>query len=203
MRTNRRHRRETRDLDQRMATKVPRASLPVTTADAKKHLEIASGDASHDDQLDELIERATDQWEHDTGSVTLTTTFTMALENFPDAWVVELPRRPLISVSSITYRDGATAAATLSSSLYRASLVGSRIILNYGERWPAIPDQTDAVEITFVAGHATAADVPTIAKQAILLQVGRWFEDRDMLVTDTRDAAYEKLATRFMRSSYP
>lgn len=42
---------------------------PLTLNEAKKQLEIATSDTTHDGQLAQMIQEAREQWEHDTDSV--------------------------------------------------------------------------------------------------------------------------------------
>lgn len=97
--------------------------------------------------------------------------------------VIELLRPPIQSVTSVTYRsslDGAT--TTLASSEYRVLLNGDRggrIEPVYNSSWPLPQPVIEAVTIEYVAGWATAGDVPADIKHAILLLAATWFENRE------------------------
>lgn len=96
--------------------------------------------------------------------------------------VIELPKSPLIDVTSITYTDPEGNVQTVDPSIYRVdtdSYLG-RLLLNWNCSWPATRMQHNCVAITYRAGFGTtAADVPDEIKQAILLSVGHWFENRE------------------------
>lgn len=192
------------DLNPRWVVTVGRNGLPVSVADAKKQLEIAADDTTHDNHLEDLIEAATDTFEKDTDFICIETQFKLLLTNFPSCNYLPTFLRPVTSVSAIQYRDGDASLATFNPTIYRVAANEDAIILNYGETWPQIADQMEAVEISFTAGNATA---PEFAKQAIEMQVANWFEDRDMMMQQPAmnqyAVAYQRLIRRFMRSSYP
>jgi hypothetical protein len=93
---------------------------------------------------------------------------------WPNEWrswppYLEIPLRPLISVTSITYTDEAGSPQTWNSTNYTVSGVGDigRITLKSGSNWPDLGDVPEPVTIRFVAGYAT---VPEPIKQAVLLK---------------------------------
>lgn len=178
---------------------------PVTLPQAKKHLNLPSAVTFHDTELTELITQAREQWEHDTDSVLVSRTATVTARCF--ASPMYLPIRPVQSISSIQYYDGNNDQQTLSSAIYQLDAPNRYIRLAYQQNWPAIADRWDAITITFVAGHAgtTVDPVPNIAKRAILLQIGKWFRQRDMTENQRTavDLMYERLVNRYMRSDYP
>ena len=98
---------------------------------------------------------------------------------------IYLPRPPLQSVTSIVYTDSEGAHYTVDADSYiadTASELGS-IVLSYGASWPSVTLRpTAGVEITYVAGYGDAASVPQRAKQAILLLVGHWYEQREAVL---------------------
>ena len=194
-----------------METEVSRATLltpptsePVTLAEARKQCELSPSDNAHDDHLTRLIQSAREQWEHDTDSCCLTQTWSVTTEGFDDDEIY-LPKRPIQSITHVKYYDSNNAQQTLSTSYYSLDPADRAVRLNYLQVWPVALQRWDAVTITYVAGYTAAANVPAIHKQAILLLVAYYFENRDMLLTDAMQGcvAYERLVARFMRSSYP
>ena len=182
------------------------AQEPISVADAKKQLELSSADSTHDEALTEAIEAAREQFEKDTPWVPVSQTFELLLDAFPSGGAIELPVRPVTAISSITYADGSDAEATLSSSLYSLSRTGRFVLLAYDQEWPSIVSHPESVVITFVAGFPGQTAVPRLIKRALLLQVGKWFVDRDMMETQPEmqfDQAYERIIRRLMRASYP
>jgi uncharacterized phiE125 gp8 family phage protein len=92
-----------------------------------------------------------------------------------------VPRPPLISVSSITYVDGNGTTQTLSAAAYKVDTDSEpgRITPAYGYCWPTTRAEINAIAITYVAGYATRAAVPASIKQAMLLLIGHWYENRE------------------------
>jgi hypothetical protein len=80
----------------------------------------------------------------------------------------DLPRPPLVSVTSIKYLDADHVEQTFSSADYWVSGVGrtGRITLRSGSSWPTVGAYPDAVVIRFVAGYSV---VPEPLISAVLL----------------------------------
>lgn len=185
------------------------ASEPVTTADAKDQCEIASSVTAHDAKLDRYIAAARQQYEDDTDEILINQTWTMSGAYFPsvDTDLIALPLRPVSSISSITYYDTDDAQQTLATSVYGLDTARNAIYLKNDQDWPDVNGQHNGIVITFVVGHgADATSVPETAKQAILLQVCRWFiQDRgdEMPIAQGSQTAYDRLIRRHFRRSYP
>jgi len=116
---------------------------------------------------------------------------------------LQLPKKPIQSIVSIQYYDGANNLQTLSTSLYQ--LYVQEIKYAYQATMPATASRWDAWTITYRCGYSQDGTlVPAIAKRAMLLLIGYYFDanrgDNDRM-TDNR--AYESLVARFMRASYP
>ena len=180
---------------------TPPASEPVTLAQAKNACNLAASDTAHDDKLTLLIQAAREQWEHDTDAACLTQVWELSFSEFQGE-EIRLPKRTLQSVGSVKYYDTLNSQQTLSTSVYDVDLASR---LGYLQQWPAIVDRWDAVTIRYTVGYASAAAVPAIHKQAILMLVAYYFENPDMLVSDQAYtmAPYERLVARYMRSDYP
>lgn len=151
---------------------------PVTLAEAKAHCRI---DMTADDTLVGSLIVAAREWvESRLGQQLMPATWRLKLDCFP-AWEMELPRPPLTAVSSIGYVDSAGSTQTLSSTLYRVDTdsLPSRVTPAYGQVWPATRGQTHDVTVTYTAGYASASAVPQTIKQAILLLVSHWYENRE------------------------
>jgi uncharacterized phiE125 gp8 family phage protein len=175
---------------------------PVTLSEAKKQLEIASSDTSHDTHLSALIGAAREQWEHDTDSVTCFQTLRLRVASIFDGF--KLLKSPIHSITSIQYFDGSNTLQTLASSQYQ--LHGDQIRLAYLVTLPATVSRWDAWQVTYKAGHSQdGQSVPEAARAAILMLVAHYFENRDMVMSDALQTMrpYEMLVRRFMRASYP
>ena len=178
------------------------AAEPVSLDEAKKQLEISLTDPTHNAQLRSMIEEAREQWEHDTYSCCCYQTYKIRTDAFPDG--LELPRTPISSITSIKYYDVDGVQQTLSSTWYSLHINQIRHTSLYS--LPQTELRWDSWEITYVAGYsADGSNVPSIAKRAMLLLIGHYFENREMMVADTVYfmGTYEKLVKRFMRRTYP
>ena len=184
---------------------IPRASRTVaptldlvTIAQAKSHLSISSSDTTHDDRLGLLIDAARDQLEEDTGLYIAEQTWQLKLPYF---YSLQFVQTPVMSIESISYYNSTNASTAFTD----FSLDSSRnyLVLN---STPATYDRYDAVTITYKVGETNdAAQVRAIAKQAVLLLVGHYFENPDMLVGLNVSSmhAYEQLVKKLQRSTYP
>ena len=181
---------------------VAPTSEPITLDQAKLHLNIAEDDSTYNSEIEDLIQAAREQWEHDTDSVLCYQTWRIRVQSLVDRF--PLPKRPVDAITSITYYDGNNASQTLSSSLYQLHVNEFR--LAYQSTLPATSARWDAWTINYRCGYSQDATlVPAIAKRAMMLLVGHYFENRDMLMSDALQTMkpYEALVTRFMRSNYP
>lgn len=193
----------------RVAIVAAPASEPITTAEARAHCDIPSGDTSHDTYLDSLITAARQKWERDTDAVVMSSTAVEKLDEWPDKPYVELTKRPVQSVTSVTYLDLNGNSQTLSSSRYSLDLYRPTpaIALAYNELWPNALDWNGSITITYVVGYANAAAVPKLWKQAMLMLIGHWFENRSAVmagsIPNEVPISYERIAMNFRRCTYP
>lgn len=179
---------------------------PVSRAEAKKQCELASGVTTHDAAIDDWIIAAREQLEDDTGYACITTTFTLSMSAFPSGNApIRLPVRPVQSVSSITYYDTADAQQTLATTVYGLDGPRRLVYVKNDQEWPSVNGQHDGIVVTFVAGYgSSASNVPRLLRQAVLLQVAKWFQHRgDESQMPAHDTAYERIVKRLLRSSYP
>ena len=157
---------------------------PVTTAEAKEHLRVYTDD--DDTYIDGLILAARNWAEDDTGRALITQTWTRYLNDWPGGNCIDLPFGSLQSVASVKYQDADDAQQTLSSDDYIVSTSETigKIVLKSDEDWPTLRDDlVDAVQIEFTAGYGDAAtDVPQIIRNAMLLMIGHWYENRESTI---------------------
>ena len=189
--------------DARPKLDSPVASEPVTTADAKKHLEIATGDTTHDSHIDDLITAARKRWQLDTGRLVGSQTWSLKLDAFSQ---FQFNHFPVNSITSVTYYDSGNASQTLASSVYELDTYNNRFRLQPDESWPSTYSRWDAVTVNYVGGTIEKFD-----EQAILMLVGHYFEhtrDIDMAPLYFEGArfelpAYEAMVRLHTRSTYP
>ncbi len=176
---------------------------PVTLEQARTQVFLASDDTTHDTELADIIDVAAEQWESDTDSVLMSRSLRVYLEVFDDDEIY-LPSRPIQSITSVLYYDDSDTQRTLATSVYDLDKGSRAVRLKWSQVWPSTSIRWDAAQINYVAGYSTAAEVPNIAKRAVLLLVGYYFAanrgDNDK-PQDMR--AYERLVQHHLRSTYP
>lgn len=161
---------------------------PVLLAEAKAHCRI--DDTDEDGLLAGYIIAARQHVETHLRRALITQTWDLLLDH---CWPTEttgayrqhritLPKAPLISVTSVSYVDSAGVAQTLATNQYLVSNKRNEGVIDpaYAATWPDVRNQVDAITVRFVAGYGSnPGDVPEPIRQAILLLVGHWFENRE------------------------
>ena len=178
---------------------TPPDAEPVSLADLKLSAHIPHG--SEDAFLTNTIAAARFRYELDTRRQLMEATYDWFLPCFSSrsnrrgAVIVqersfEIPLSPLSSITSVKYFDTAGVEQTISSSEYgvKTSSEPGRIYNLPNEEWPDLEDDRieDSVTIRFIAGAATAGDVPALDRQAVLLLAQHWIENREAVVLDDR-----------------
>ena len=170
---------------------------PISTAEGKKHLRV---ETTADDALiaDKII--AAREWVEDyTGLVLTRREVTEAIGAFSAqtrlrAW--PLADEPI----SIVYRDFAGAEQTIADATLWALSRPAIIYPADGAVWPCGSTMTGPASVTFTAGYATAADVPQVLKQAMLVMLTAFYDDRpggEIFVAAERSA--KTLCRRYRR----
>jgi uncharacterized phiE125 gp8 family phage protein len=104
---------------------------------------------------------------------------------------IELPLSPLQAIGSITSYDENNAATVFSAANYYADLVSEpgRIALAPAAAWPTSLRPINGVVIRMTVGYGdTAATVPASLRQAMLLLIGHWYENREQAITSGAQA---------------
>ena len=167
-------------------TLVPSMNV-LTLTDAKTHCSI-TGTTDYDDYILDLIGRATEMIERHTSRQIMPATWTLTLDGFPAE--IKIHKPPVTSVSSITYVDSNGDTQTLSSSLYQTNFATkdgpARIKPSYGNSWPSTRSgEYGSVVVTFVAGYASADNVPLTTRHAVAFLVAHWFKNREAVIVGT------------------
>lgn len=152
---------------------TPAASYPVSLAEAKAHCRVETTDG--DGLLNGLIAAATDHVEMYTGRALIAQTWKLSLDAFADSMV--LPKGPVQSVTFVKYLDTAEAEQTVPAADYTVDIASDpqRVARDSDASWPSAHDGVNVVNITFVSGYSA---VPPAIKQALLLLVGQWYDQR-------------------------
>lgn len=166
------------------------ASEPVSRADMKEHLRIASADTTYDSLVDALIVSARRLVEARSHRALIHRTLTATLDYFPgNNEPIYLPWSPLSSVTSVYYIDAEGNSTLWASTEYLAitNKEPGRIVLKYDKTWPTTRYQPQAATIVYVAGHASSAGatVPQEATHCIKMLCSHWFENPAAVITGT------------------
>lgn len=141
-------------LDRYTSQTVAPTAEPISLAQAKRQLRV---DGTDDDILIAgLISAARNYVESQCSVSLVVATYRQTMDAFPCGDTISLNFPPLVDVTSITYVDTAGATQTLATTVYSVltSERPGKIKLKYGQSWPSVRSQPDAVVITFRAGYA-------------------------------------------------
>lgn len=179
----------------------------VSVAEAKTNLRLPQTDTTHDQGIADAIDAATEQLEQDTDRVFVTQTFLLELNAFPRRrQPIAISNKPVQSINAITYIDEEGIEQTLADTSYALDLGRRQIYLPVNQTWPTAATVQNAVRVSYEAGYGDdSGDVPRMVRQAVLLQVGYWFIDPMMEMSEsyTTNAAYERIVQKLIRTSYP
>ena len=153
---------------------------PVTLGEAKAQIRVDHSD--EDDLIQRMIGAARGWVEKHLDQPLMEQTITGATDVFPGT--LELTPN-LRSVVEVRYVDGGDVEQTVDPSSYLVddfSRVGA-VYPSPGKSWPDSRGAPFDVQVDFVAGYETPADVPDEIKSAVLLLVGHWYANREQTVT--------------------
>jgi len=148
---------------------------PVTLTGVKDALGIGDDDNSQDQSIVRDIKGARMAAEKHLGRALITQTLELALDCFPD--VIELPRMPVQSITSIKYIDTDGAEQTIDSAEYSLDDYSPqhKVVRAYDYSWPTPRDINNAIKVRYVAGYGDAgSDVPDNIIKALLVILGNW-----------------------------
>lgn len=157
---------------------------PVSLAEAKA--QVRFGSTAEDSLMLAYISAARGLVEEMTNRALLTQTWRLDASGFSTRFW--LPRAaPIQSVTHVKYYDTSGTLQTLSSTAYRLQAASEPAFLELvdGQSPPSTAVRSDAVQITYVAGYSSAAEVPAPLRQACLLLVAHYFANREPVVTGT------------------
>ena len=146
--------------------------------------EYVQNDGAEDDKILALTiaaRKLCEQWQNRSY---ITQTWTQTFDWFPA--VIEPARPKLITVTHLKYIDTGGTQRTLvedTDFLKDIQSTPGRIYPVFGLVWPATRVILNAIELKYTAGYGTTrASTPETAKQAMLLLLAHWFENREEVV---------------------
>lgn len=157
---------------------------PLGLQEVKDHLRVTHSD--QDALISELIPAARRFAEGYTRRALITQTWDLLLDRFPK--LIELPRPPLQSVTSIAYVDATGTSQTLDAANYQIDAVSApaRVAPSYGNIWPQTYAEMNVVTVRYVAGYGDAGgDVPAGIRQAMLMLIGHLYENPEATISGT------------------
>lgn len=144
---------------------------PVTLAEAQAHLRVDSDD--DEDLISGLITAAREYCEQAQGRAYVTRAYQYVCDV---ASAVELPMPPCASVEGVAARSSAGVDTDLVEGTdYEVDTDGELGVVEVTS-WPA---DTEHLVVEYTAGYGDAADVPQRMKQAVLMLIGHWYEQRE------------------------
>ena len=165
---------------------------PIDVATVKKQCRM---DGINDDDsfiAEVLIPGVRDRAELATQRALPTQTWDAKFDEFPWVDYIELPKPPLVSVTSVKYIDTNGVEQTWVSSNYSVDAPSGprcargRVLLGYGKTWPATRLQANAVTIRFICGYGDdMTDMPPLLVQGMLIDAATVYENRESYVTGT------------------
>ena len=159
------------------------SSEPIAQSVAKTFLKV---DTSDDDTLiTNLLIACTNSAQEYTNRFFIATTIKMIADTWKDTET--LLKSKVTSIVSIQYYDVDDSIQTLSTSVYGSDLVSqpARIFLKPNQSFPQLSERKGAVEVKYVVGQAGSDEVDDAIKQAVLLQIGNLYQNRQSVVTGT------------------
>ncbi len=160
---------------------------PISIAEAKDHLRVTSAD--EDALIGAIIKSVRQIAESITRRSLASQVFEIALDDFPEEEII-LPMPPVESITSVKYKNSDGVETTWESSKYIFyNSEPAKIIPAYGEVFPSFtPYPAGAVKVRFTAGYKTGGTdasliIPEAIKQALLLLIGSFYENREDLLS--------------------
>ena len=154
----------------------------VCLSEAKDHLRVSN--TADDTLITNLILAATQAAQNYTNRFFINHSVRMDCDTWDET--LYFYKSPVFSSTTIEYYGtSATIYDIWDSSNYIVDKVHepARLLLQADKSYPDLADRKAAIKLTYVSGYGTAAsDVPQAIKQAVLLIVGNFYENRQEVV---------------------
>ena len=160
---------------------VAASAAILTTAEAKTHLKVDTD--ADDTYIDNLVSAATESAQIFTNRYFINTTITQ----YGDTWsdMATLFKSQVNTITHIKYYDSDNSEQTLATSVYLSDIIHqpARIALKPNQSFPDLADRISAIECQYIVGYGgVASKVPQGIREAVLLIVGNWYENRQEVV---------------------
>ena len=168
----------------KLILKTGPTSTAISLAEAKAFLRVDSDYDDDDTYITSLIDVGTQVVEEFTRRRLITQTYNIFYDEFPP--YIDLQVGEVASVTHVKYYDTDNSLQTLAASNYDVDtkVRPGRIYESENGDFPNTYERPNAVEVEFIVG-GTASDVPAPIVQAIYIIVGRYYENRQDVVTGT------------------
>ena len=174
---------------------------PVTVAELRSQLRITS--TAQDTMLEVLIKAARANVEDYLRYALTNQTWELYLDAFPlSGKYIWIQKSPVTDIVSLTYTSTAGVATTLTENTDFVADYHSmpcRLFEAYSKTWPTARAIPNAVVIQFKAGYATAAAVPDVIRQAIMMQAATMYENPADEITGTQVNKIDFNSDRLLR----
>jgi len=168
----------------KLVLKTGPATTAISLAEAKAFLRVDSDYDDDDAYITSLIGVATNVVEQFTRRRLITQTYNIYYDEFPP--YMDLQVGNVASVTHVKYYDTDNTLQTLDTSEYDVDIrvKPGRIYQAEDGNFPNTYERANSVEVEFVVGSA-ASDVEDAIKQAMFIVIGRYYENRQDVVTGT------------------
>lgn len=168
-------------------------TLPVTTEELIAELESWADTAENSVTILAKLNEAVSFLENQTARRFMQSTWLQTFEDWPcdrgGKLLFKIDLKPLSSVTHVKYYNADGTLTTLSSTEYWTITNSERPCVAFKPTTFSRPilevGRPEAIEVTFVAGYASASAVPHNAKLAIKMLAAYWFEQRKPVASDS------------------
>ena len=155
---------------------TPPAAEPVSLAGAKSWLRVETD--AEDTLVSSLIVSARLSLEQTTRRFLMTQNWRIAIDDWPHGDYVPLPIAPLQSVDAIRVRNASGEATLVSPSSYLVDAHSEPPRIVFSAPPPGPAQSAHGIEIDVAAGYGDASQVPQPLRQAMLMLIAFWYENR-------------------------
>jgi uncharacterized phiE125 gp8 family phage protein len=172
---------------------------PIGVAEAKTHCRI---DGSAEDALiASLIITSRLHVEAALGIALVSQAWSYFIDHWPNARDLALPLRPVQGIDAVRVWSADNTAQVLPATAYALDGAGLPPRLAWvGASPPPLPGRSvNGIEIALLAGYGdTAADVPAPIRQALLLLVAHWYENREPVEIGATDIEVPQMVSALL-----